>query len=160
MPNKGKRATGSSDVTARGTTSVIHQTAIRRATQRVRVTFGFPGTRSTNSRIPIMISGTIRKLIICLIFINFAFRRNSQNNNKILLLLNDISCSKIRNISGSRFPFLRIFSSRNPFFYFFCVHCSSDIHSGDCAWSRMIINKMSLKKVMKSLFVYQKKKLI
>ena len=51
IPRRGNRATGSNEVMASGTASVIHQMAIRQATARVAVTSGFSGSRSPKKRI-------------------------------------------------------------------------------------------------------------
>jgi hypothetical protein len=63
MPNKGNRATGIRDVIARGTTSVIHQTAISKATQKVYPILGLSGENSTNRRRYSITNGVIMKLI-------------------------------------------------------------------------------------------------
>ncbi len=69
IPNSGKRATGNREVIARGTISVIHQTAISSAMQNVAVTLGFAASSSTKNINQIITRGVIIKLIICFNFI-------------------------------------------------------------------------------------------
>jgi hypothetical protein len=68
IPNSGKSTTGSKEVTASGTASVIYHTAMSKATASVLVTAGSPGLISVKRMINREISGTIKKLKMYLIF--------------------------------------------------------------------------------------------
>ena len=68
IPSNGNNATGRSEVTASGTASVIHQTAISKATASVFPTKLLSGSIFPNKIIESDTSGVTRKLIMDFIF--------------------------------------------------------------------------------------------